>query len=207
MDEARLSPGILFVSAAVFPLAKTGGLARIMLPGYSQALDLARDLNTVDSPEGRLLTDRMPDSDVPVILFDAPALFRRSGGLYQDAGGQEWPDNDHRFAALNRAVALVALGGTTLGWRPEIVHANDWHTGTLPALLHYSGQPRPKTVFTIHNLAFQGNFPLTAFPYLGLPTEVLSPDGIEFYKQISFIKAGIRYSDQPTNDGQSDLRA
>ncbi|MGH7034316.1 MAG: glycogen synthase GlgA [Stellaceae bacterium] len=222
MDEEHLfvgpAPPVLFVSAEIFPLAKTGGLAdvsgalpaalsrlgadiRLMLPGYSQALDLARDLKIVDAcdlPEGRLLLGRMPDSCVPVILFDAPILFRRGGGLYQDDGGQEWSDNDHRFAAFNRAAALVALGRTTLGWRPEIVHANDWHTGMLPALLHYSGETRPKTVFTIHNLAFQGNFPLTAFPYLGLPTEVLSPDGIEFYNQISFIKAGIRYSDRLT---------
>lgn len=222
MDEGRLcagsAPRVLFVSAEIFPLAKTGGLAdvsgalpaalsrlgadiRLMLPGYPQALDLARDLNIVDMcdlPEGRLLMGRMPDSDVPVILFDAPALFRRGGGLYQDDGGQDWPDNDRRFAAFCRAAARVALGRTSLDWRPQVVHANDWHTGMLPAFLRYSGETAPKTVFTIHNLAFQGNFPLAAFPFLGLPAEVLSPDGIEFYRQISFIKAGIRYSDRLT---------
>lgn len=209
---------VLFVSAEVFPLAKTGGLAdvsgalpaalshlgvdvRIMLPGYPQALDLARHLDVVsgcDLPEGRLLAGWAPDSNVPVILFDAPALFRRDGGLYQDDDGQDWPDNDRRFAAFCRAASLAALGKTALGWRPQIVHANDWHTGMIPALLHFSGEAPPKTVFTIHNLAFQGNFPLAAFSCLGLPTEVLSPQGIEFYNQISFIKAGIRYSDRIT---------
>ena len=222
MDEKRLltgfAPRVLFVSAEAFPLAKTGGLAdvsgalpavlsrlgadvRIMLPGYSEALDLAHHMNivgTCELPEGRLLMGRMPDSNVPVILFDAPDLFRRGGDLYQDDDGQDWPDNDRRFAAFCRAAALVALGRTTLGWRPQIVHANDWHAGMVPAFLRYSGETPPKTVFTIHNLAFQGNFPLTAFPYLGLPVEVLSSDGIEFYKQVSFLKAGIRYADRLT---------
>jgi starch synthase len=220
-DKHRIAgsaPRILFVSSEVFPLAKTGGLAdvcgalpatlstlgadvRVMLPGYPQALDLASSLEVVNGcelPDGRLLMGHLPDSDVPIILFDAPALFRRKGSLYQDDGGQDWPDNDRRFAAFCRAVAFVALGKATLGWRPQIVHANDWHTGMVPALLHYSNQARPKTVFTIHNLAFQGNFPLSAFSTLGLPTEALSPDGIEFYNQISFIKAAIRYSDRLT---------
>jgi starch synthase len=216
--RATPSPRVLFVASEVFPLAKTGGLAdvagalpaalsrlgadvRIMLPGYSQVLDSACEMNVVDTcelPEGRLLLGRMPTSDVPVILFDAPALFRRNGGLYQDEDGQDWPDNDRRFAAFCRAASQVALGRTALGWRPQIVHANDWHTGILPALLHYSGAARPRTVFTIHSLAFQGNFPMSAFPCLGLPAEALSPEGIEFYNQISFIKAGIRYSDRLT---------
>jgi starch synthase len=209
---------VLFVSSEVFPLAKTGGLAdvcgalpaalahlgadvRVMLPGYAQALDLARDLDIIEArnlPEGRLLMGRMPESEMPVILFDAPALFRRKGSLYQDDDGQDWSDNDRRFATFCRAAAQVALGRTTLYWRPEIVHANDWQTGILPAMLRYGGEKPPKTVFTIHNLAFQGNFPVDAFASLGLPTEVLSPEGIEFYNQISFIKAGIRYSDRLT---------
>lgn len=220
-DQHRLAcptPRVLFVSSEVFPLAKTGGLAdvsgalpkalarlgadvRVMLPGYSQALDLVRRLDVVNScdlPEGRLLAGWMPDSEIPVILFDAPALFRRGGGLYQDDDGQDWPDNDRRFAAFCRAAASVALGKTALGWRPQIVHANDWHTGMVPAFLHYSGEAPPKSVFTIHNLSFQGNFPLAAFAGLGLPAEILSPDGIEFYNQVSFIKAGIRYSDRLT---------
>jgi starch synthase len=209
---------VLFVSSEVFPLAKTGGLAdvagalpaalsrlgadvRVMLPGYPQALDLARDLRVIDDgnlADGRLLAGRMPTSDLPVILFDSAALFQRHGGLYQDENGQDWPDNERRFAAFCRSAAHVALGQTALGWQPQIVHANDWHTGLLPAFLRYSGKAPPKTVFTIHNLAFQGNFPMGAFPGLGLPAEALSPDGIEFYNQISFIKAGIRYSERLT---------
>jgi starch synthase len=215
---AGSAPRVLFVSSEVFPLAKTGGLAdvsgalpaalsrlgadvRVMLPGYPQALDLASRLDIVSGcelPEGRLLMGHLPDSDVPLILFDAPALFARKGGIYRNNDRQDWPDNDRRFAAFCRAAAFVALGKTGLGWRPQIVHSNDWHSGMVSAFLHFSGKIRPKTVFTIHNLAFQGNFSLTAFSNLGLPSEALSPEGMEFYNQISFIKAAIRYSDRLT---------
>ncbi len=209
---------VLFVTSEIFPLAKTGGLAdvssalpaalaslgadvRVMLPAYPEALDLARDVCVVqggDVPEGRLLAARMPDSDMSVILFDAPALFARKGGIYQDEDRQDWPDNDRRFAAFSRAAALVGLGRSGLDWRPDIVHANDWHTGMVPAYLHFSGEREVKSIFTIHNLAFQGNFPLSGFSNLGLPTEALSSEGVEFYNQVSFIKAAIRYSDRLT---------
>ena len=208
---------VLFVASEAYPLAKTGGLAdvsgalpamlarlgidvRVMLPGYPQALDLALDKHIVafDLPEGRLIAASMPGTGIPVLLYDCPALFARGGGLYQDADGRDWPDNDRRFGMFCRAAVAVALGRTTLGWRPHLVHANDWHTGLVPALLSYSGEAAPKTVFTIHNLAFQGNFSLAAFTGLGLPPEALSAEGIEFYDRVSFMKAGLRYGDRLT---------
>ena len=211
------SPRILFVASEVYPLAKTGGLAdvcgalpamlanlgadiRVMLPGYPQALDMVRDKRelALDLPEGRLIAGRFPNSDLPVLLFDCPALFGRKGGLYQDADGNDWQDNDRRFGMFCRAALAVATGRTALPWRPQLVHANDWHTGLIPALLRCSGRTAPKTIFTIHNLAFQGNFPLTAFPGLGLPPEALSPEGVEFYDHVSFLKAGLLYSDRLT---------
>ena len=216
-QELRPPPRVLFVASEAYPLAKTGGLAdvcgalpamlaslgvdvRVMLPGYPQALDLALDKRVValDLPEGRLIAARMPGTGVPVLLYDCPALFARPGGLYQDADGRDWPDNDRRFGMFCRAALAVALGRTALGWRPDLVHANDWHTGLVPALLSYSGEAAPKTVFTIHNLAFQGNFSLAAFTGLGLPQEALSPEGIEFYDRVSFMKAGLRYGDRLT---------
>jgi starch synthase len=219
------SPRILFVASEVYPLAKTGGLAdvcgalpamlaelgadmHVMLPGYPQALDQVRDKREIelDLPEGRLIAARMPNSDLPVLLFDCPSLFARAGGLYQDSDGRDWPDNDRRFGMFCRAVREVALGRTALTWRPDLVHANDWHTGLVPALLRFSGGARPKTVFTIHNLAFQGNFPLSAFEALGLPADALSPDGIEFYERGSFLKAGLRYSDRLTTVSPSYAR-
>jgi starch synthase len=213
---------VLFVSSEAFPLAKSGGLAdvcsalpatlaelgidiRIMIPGYSPALDALRCTHVVDTYidaasglECSLVAGNMPDSGLPVLLLDCPALFRRDGGLYQDGSGADWRDNHRRFAALCAGAARVALGQTRLAWRPDIVHGNDWHSGPLSALLRQSGAARPKTVLTIHNLAFQGLFPLETFADLGLAAETLSPDGMEFYGRLSFLKAGIRYSDRLT---------
>jgi starch synthase len=213
---------VLFASAEAFPLAKTGGLGdvcaalpdalarlgvdiRIMLPGYPQALDLAGPLRCVASlPDGgRVLLGRMPDTGVPVYLFDRPELFRRAGGLYQDADKRDWPDNDFRFGTFCRAVAHIALHGGEPRWWPDVVHANDWHTGLVPGLLR-SDRPlgrdeRPvRSIFTIHNLAYQGNFPLTAGSDLALPPELLSAEGGEFYGQLSFMKAGISQGDRIT---------
>ncbi|MBV9522466.1 MAG: glycogen synthase GlgA, partial [Alphaproteobacteria bacterium] len=217
-------------SAESFPLAKTGGLGdvcsalpaalaqlgadvRLMIPAYPQALDtilhkrvVAEFSNLLGEPGCRLLAGYMPDSRLPVLLMDVPQLFRRAGGLYQDADGQDWRDNHRRFAVLCHAAAQVALGSVLPGWRPDIVHANDWHTGLLPALLRQGGPGAPKSVFTIHNLAFQGNFPTQVFPELGLAAETLSPEGLEFYGQVSFLKAGIRYSDRLTTVSPSYAR-
>ncbi|MDB5409073.1 MAG: glgA, partial [Rhodospirillales bacterium] len=213
-----VSPRVLFVSSEAFPLAKTGGLGdvcsalpatlgrlgadvRLMIPAYPQALDAALNKRVVAEfhdlvGEGgcRLIAGTMPDSGLPVLLFDAPRLFGRAGGLYQDGDGQDWRDNHRRFAIFCHAAAQVAAGEIA-GWQPDVVHANDWHTGLLPALLREVGPQAPRSVFTIHNLAFQGNFPLQVFADLGLPPEAGTPEGIEFYGQLSFMKSGIRYAD------------
>ncbi len=210
---------VLFASPEAFPLAKTGGLGdvasalpsalanlgvdvRIIVPAYSQALDLlecSRTIARLSLPlgHGALIEGRMPDTGLPVYLYDVPSLFRRDGSLYQNPSGDDWPDNHVRYAAFSHAVAAVARGTADIAWRPEIVHANDWHTGLVPALLTGEAD-RPGTLFTIHNMAFQGNFPLHASPDLGLPTTMLNSDGVEFYGQLSFLKAGIRYSDRLT---------
>jgi starch synthase len=220
-DTDASPPSVLFVASEAFPLAKTGGLAdvcgalpaslarlgadiRVMVPGYPAALDAALDkhllcdLSDVLREDARLIGATMPVSGLPVILLDCPRLFRRDGGLYQDAAGRDWADNHLRFSAFCHAAAEVALGRLGLGWRPSVVHAHDWHTGPLMALLRFAGPGRPRTVFTIHNLAFQGNFPLDTFGQVGLPGETLSPEGVEFFGQVSFLKAGIRYSDRLT---------
>jgi len=211
---------ILFVSAEVFPLAKTGGLAdvsaalpaalsqqgldvRLMLPGYPQALDLVEDKRIVAKfndglLSGRLIEARMPKSNLVVYLYDGPSLYNRAGSLYQDESGQDWSDNHLRYACLCHAAAQVALGLTPIGWTPDIVHANDWHTGLLPALLSTSNRSKPASVFTIHNMAFQGNFPLAVAEELHLSPELLTPDGMEFHGQLSFLKAGLRFSDHLT---------
>ncbi len=210
-------PRVLFATSELFPLAKTGGLGdvaaalpatlgvlgaevRAILPGYVSALDTAcckRRLAALPDG-GTLLLARTPDTGLPVYLIDRPDLFRRAGGPYQDADKRDWPDNLRRFAAFSAAAAAVALDGDGAGWRPDLVHGNDWHTGLLMAFLSLRGAPRPASVFTIHNLAYQGNFPLPDARALGLPDRLLTADGAEFYDQLSCIKAGIRYADRIT---------
>ncbi|MBI1220946.1 MAG: glycogen synthase GlgA [Rhodobacteraceae bacterium] len=211
---------VLFASSEMFPLAKTGGLAdvsaalptalaglgvdiRLVMPGYVEALDRTRhvgeriplgDLNGLGIAS--LIPARMPDSGLPLWLVDCPPLFRRSGGIYVDDEGRDWPDNALRFALFCHAVRRIALGAT--GWRPEVVHLNDWHLGLVPALLAAQPNPRPATLLTIHNLAFQGVFPAEVFPHLGLPSEWFTTDGVEFYGGVSFLKAGIRFADRVT---------
>ena len=212
---------VLIASSEIQPLAKTGGLAdvctglaselsrlgadvRLMLPAYESALDAVREPGAATNlgellgvSPARLVLGRVPGNGVAVWLVDCPALFRRPGTPYQDTQGTDWPDNALRFGAFSHAIARVALGGAALDWQPDIVHCHDWHTGLAPYLIAGGAEP-PRTVFTIHNAAFQGNFPLSVAPSLGLPPEVLSPEAMEFYGRLSFLKAGIRYADRLT---------
>ena len=146
----------------------------------------------------RLIGARTPDTGLPLWLVDCPRLFRRAGGLYQDENRQDWPDNAERFAVLNHVAARLGAGRMLPGVAADIVHANDWHLGLLPLLLAGMDAPRPACVLTMHNLAYQGVFPAEHFPKLGLSNEAFSPDGVEYYGQISFLKAGIRHADQIT---------
>lgn len=211
---------LLFVSPEIFPLSKTGGLGdvssalpaalaelgvdvRLMMPGYPKALATARKLKVVAplgrGHRGRLLLGETPDSGLPVYLVDAPEFYVRPGGPYQDADGIDWPDNAERFGLLCRMAVAAACGRADPRWTAEIVHANDWPTGLVPYLIRQlPPDKRPATAFTIHNLAFQGLFPAEAMDLLGLPPLDFSPDGLEFYGHLSFLKAGIRYSDKVT---------
>jgi len=213
---------VLFVSSEIYPLAKTGGLAdvsaalpkalavlgaemRLLLPGYPKAIEAAAKKSVqveiadfMGAGPMRLISARTPDTELPIWLVDCPSLYRRSGGPYQDENGHDWPDNALRFAILNHVAAQLSCGLLVPDWRADVVHANDWHAGLLPAILAETPGPRPATVFTIHNLAFQGLFPADIYPQLGLPGGGLIPDGIEFYGKMSFLKAGISYSDRLT---------
>jgi starch synthase len=213
---------VLLASSEAHPLVKTGGLAdvcgalpaaltrlgaevRLILPGYEQALAAVRAPRVaIDfgqllgvSPM-RLLAAEIADSGLPVWLLDSPQLFRRPGTPYQAPGGADWPDNALRFGAFCHAVARVALGAPGFDWKPDVAHCHDWHTGLVPWLVGRAGPDRPQTVFTIHNAAFQGNFPLPVAERLELPGEALTAEGMEFYGQLSFLKAGIRYADRLT---------
>jgi len=209
---------LLFATAEAHPLAKTGGLAdvsralpialqqqgvdvRLIMPGYPRAITQLRNPQVAGRvapaygiDDGLLIAGTFPDCDLPVWLVSSAKLFGRDGGLYQDDDGNAWPDNALRFAYFSKIAADLALGRTTVAWRPDVVHANDWHTGLVPLLLsQYEGQ-RPSTVFTAHNMAFQGNFAPNDVPDLGLAAVI----DIEFYGRISFLKAGLRYADRVT---------
>jgi starch synthase len=221
---------VLFASAEIHPLAKTGGLADVSaglpaalarrgvdvllaMPAYPGVVERA-DAKQCRIPLGNVLGHgdvslvlaQTPDTGLPLCLVDCPSLFQRRGGLYADPAGREWPDNADRFAVLCHAAARVAVGAGVPGWRADVVHANDWHLGLLPMLLSGYREPRPATVFTIHNLAFQGLFPAGTLPRIGVPPGHFSPEGMEFYGQLSFLKAGIRYADKITTVSPSYAR-
>lgn len=209
----------LYLTSEIYPLAKTGGLAdvsaslpaalraygidaRVLLPGYPEALErsshlreVARLGNVAGYGKTRILETLLPDGSVPVWLVDCPALYNRDGGLYQTKEGEAWADNAQRFALLNYA-ALAVVDGAIDDWVPDIVHANDWHAGLLPLMLSTREGARPQTVFTIHNLAYQGLFGFEEFERLGVPTSLLSR--LEFYGRISYLKAGISSADALT---------
>ena len=213
---------IFFLASEVYPLIKTGGLAdvagalpaaltefgenvRIMLPGYPEALDAIegkQDGPLLGDPlgagEARLVAGRMPDSGVPVWLVDCPALYARSGGPYQDSDGADWPDNHLRFALLAKSAAMVCGDVDIDAWRPDLLHVHDWQAGLAPAYLALAGGPRPASVMTIHNMHYPGSFPAEVLAEVGLPDGCFSINGVEFFGRISFLKAGLYYSDRIT---------
>jgi starch synthase len=198
------------------PLVKTGGLgdvsaalpaalrdqgidARVLLPGYPPVLDSAPNAReiarvTVFGRAARLLDSRLP-SGVPLIILDAPTLFARNGGPYQDAAGDDWNDNALRFGVLSRVAALLGTEQSPIEWRPDVVHCNDWPTALAPLYLRFSRGHRAASLLTIHNLAFQGIFSFDQAKALELPHESVGLEGAEFYGKVSFMKGGIVYAD------------
>ncbi|MEA1888946.1 MAG: glycogen synthase GlgA [Pseudomonadota bacterium] len=207
---------ILYVSSEAFPLVKTGGLAdvagslppallkksqdvRLLLPAYPEVLNKirhrkVRSASSYYNLDLEIIETRLPGSKVIAWLVDCPALFDRPGGPYADEHGQEWQDNALRFAVFCHAAVDISLNKLQLDWQPDIVHCNDWQTGLVPALLSLQAE-RPVTVFTIHNLAYQGVFGQHTFADLHLPAELWHIDGLEFHDQLSFIKGGLAYAD------------
>jgi starch synthase len=219
--NVRRKKRILFAASEVYPLVKAGGLAdvacylpialsesghdiRVVLPAYRGVLDHAGKLKAYPgrtmsqlNTHFRILETKLPGGNVTVYLVDIPELYDRPGGPYQDQHGLDWPDNALRFAAFCRVIRLLCLGLAGINWVPDILHVNDWHTGLAPALLA-ADSGRPAAVFTIHNLAYQGDFPYTAFRALSLPDDYWSIDALEFYGRMSFIKGGLVYADRLT---------
>lgn len=198
---------VLSVAAEIFPFVKTGGLADVagalphalrsegvevqsLLPGYPAvmaALGRAEEVLRFDDLFGgpaRVLGGH-------VLALDAPHLYDRSGPLYGHG------DDAFRFAALCWTASEIGRGRLS-GFVPDVVHAHDWQAGLVPAYLDYLVPNRPGIVFTVHNLAYQGQFPAHLLGALRLPPHAYSMAGVEYYGSIGFLKAGIRFADRVT---------
>ncbi len=209
---------ILIASPEVAPFAKTGGLAdvagslpkalaamgndvRVVMPRYRGVTDV-RTVGDFPVPVGGrratailregVIRARLDGSEklVPVYFIDNYHYFDRDN-MYM------YSDEAERFAFFSRAVLELIRH---IGWAPHVIHCNDWQTGPVPLMLRerYSHDPLYQgvaTVFTIHNLQYQGNFPRETLRLLGLGDEYFTPEAVEFYGDVSFMKAGIVYAD------------
>ena len=219
MDLSVPRASILFVAPECAPLTKTGGLGdvcgalpaalrrlgldvRVLIPGYAEVLAGAKaaELAKVEllGVQGRLLGTKGGAHEVPLLVLDCPALYARPGGPYQNANGEDWPDNALRFALLCKAAAVLGSERTPLRWRPDVIHCNDWPAGLTAAYLRLERTRRARVLLTIHNLAFQGNFDAALMPALRLPGSLFTMDGVEFHGRLSFLKAGIALADALT---------
>ena len=129
-------------------------------------------------------------------MIDAPEMYGRPGNPYLGPDGKDWPDNHFRFALLSWVAAWFADGDGGWRWRPDVIHGHDWQAGLASAYLTLGGGPRPATILTIHNIAYQGLFPASLLGPLQLPPSSFSVNGLEYYNQIGFLKAGLFYSDR-----------
>jgi starch synthase len=214
---------VLYVTAELYPWVKSGGLGdvaaalppaltalgvdtRLLLPGFpgfldafSGITDVARLRTPFVTERVRVALARVPRTGHLAYLVNQPALYDRPGGPYTRPDGGDWPDNHLRFGLFSWVAAELARGADP-NWRPHIVHGHDWHAGLAPVYLAAIPPPdgHVPTLFTVHNLAYQGLFPAEAFAALALPPQFFSIDGLEFYGLVSCMKAGIFYSSRLT---------
>ncbi len=204
---------VLFVVSEMADFVKAGGLGdvaaalpralrttcdvRVLIPGYPAVLERLQRLERVGQVAGRgnlpvcELARAEQHDGLPVYVLLNPHLFERAGSPYVDEAGREWSDNAVRFATLAHAAAEIAAGRVDNAWAPEVLHLNDWPSALAAAYVRWDGTEVP-TLLTIHNLAYQGLFPLDQAAALGIPAHRL--DELTFYGQLSFLQAGITHA-------------
>jgi starch synthase len=220
-DESGASAScrLLFVTSEIADFLKVGGLGevsaslpralrkvtdtRVLLPGYRAVLAANPGMRIVAKLPG--LADIPPCELGEIVTADgltihivlAPDLFDRSGSAYCDEIAQPWDDNDLRFARLALAAVKIARGIPALGWRPDILHLNDWPASLAAGYLKWQRVPVP-SILTIHNLAYQGNYSQDRLDRLAIPRDAFRMEGVEFHGTVSFLKAGIYYASEIT---------
>ncbi|MDH4128380.1 MAG: glycogen synthase, partial [Spirochaetota bacterium] len=211
---------ILFVASEMDPFAKTGGLAdvigtlpleiakldyevAIIIPHYQDIINKKLDYKAkydiiVPTAEGNKFAHvfEYNHKGVPVYFLDYELYFNRSE-LYGESDTNGYQDNILRFSLFNRGVLEFCK---LINFIPDIFHCNDWHTALLPVYLrvHYKDDPlynRSKVLFTIHNLAYQGLFPIEKWYELNIPIELYSVKYLEFWGKINLMKGGLVFSD------------
>jgi len=205
--------GLADVSAALPQmLAEIGHEVRIVVPKYGAVDDRKFKIHEVVRLKD--LTVKIGDKDVvfslkscflpgpkvrvQIYFLDNQEYFGSRNSLYMDPKtGKDYPDNDERFILLNLSVFELI---SKLGWLPDIIHCNEWQTGLVPAYLKtvYKDDPvfsKFKTLFTIHNLAYQGDFPKSVFDKTELPKSLNSDKGVLKNGRMNFLKTGLMFSD------------
>ncbi|MEM9970305.1 MAG: glycogen synthase GlgA [Pseudomonadota bacterium] len=208
---------VLSVASECVPLVKTGGLAdvagalpkalapigvemRTLLPGYRPVLKAVGKAKKIASfpalYRGEAVLREVTHAGLRLYILDAPHLFDRDGSPYLDASGRDFADNAERFAALSWVAAEIAVNGAA-GWLPDVLHCHDWQAGFAP----YFAKKRSaaaKSIFTIHNMAFQGNAPAEKIEALGLDRADFTEAGFEYWGQASAMKAALVSADRIT---------
>jgi starch synthase len=209
---------VLSVASEVYPLIKTGGLAdvagalpgalsacgvsmRTLVPGYPSVMGrveggrIVAELDDLFGGRARLHAGRFAELDL--LVLEAPHLYDRPGNPYLNPEGWDWPDNWRRFAALSWVGSELGLG-LVEGYNPSLIHCHDWQAGLVPAYVKFGPSATLKTVMTVHNMAFQGNYGADIFGQLRLPAHALGVDGVEYYGGVGYLKAGLECADAVT---------
>jgi starch synthase len=217
-DLMKKERKVLIAASEVAPFAKTGGLAdtiasmpkalekvgaevSVVMPKYSTVDEKKYKLKKVGETfsvpmsgqmvEVSVKTAKMPGTKTTMYFIECEKYFERDE-IYGNYG-----DNDERFALFSRAVVEMLK---TVNYKPDVIQCNDWQTALIPAylkVLHgndefYTGV---STVMTVHNIAYQGNFPAETMEKVGLPWNIFTPSGVEYWGQLSYLKAGLVYAD------------